>query len=291
MDQEARESVTPLSSAVHDLVDSLEKGEKVGIPSGFQSHDILVGTFLPGTLNLVAARPGMGKTAYLLSMAVHQAGLGIKALFFSLEIDDSQVAARVLAMKTGVSLMRLLRRDISPEEIKSIVDIVPDVRSIPMDLDDETIQLRDLCDTIKRHVEKGSRTCVYIDYIGLVSIKGMDSDRYELIGTVTRTLKLLAKSLHVPFIVACQLNRGTEYRKDKEPMLADLRESGELENHADTVMGLIRPAYYFENGGDDEQPDPRLLNVYVMKNRHGPTGKYALDWDGESAAIKDREFT
>jgi len=117
---ETKETVKPLHNAVEDLIESLNRGEKVGFPSGFAAHDSLVGTFLPGTLNLVAARPGMGKTAYLLSMAVHQASLGIKALFFSLEIDSSQVAARVLAMKSGVSLMRLLRREISQEEIQSI---------------------------------------------------------------------------------------------------------------------------------------------------------------------------
>ena len=141
-----------------------------------------------------------------------------------------------------------------------------------------------------RFVEPGSKTCVFIDYIGLVSIKGLDSERYELIGTATRAFKLLAKKLRVPFVVACQLNRGTEYRKNKEPMLADLRESGELENHADMVMGLIRPAYYLENEEDGKPADPRLLYVYVMKNRHGPTGRYSLDWDGTCAAIKDRNF-
>ncbi len=204
---ETKETVIPLHDAVEDLIKSLDRGEKVGFPSGFAAHDNLVGTFLPGTLNLVAARPGMGKTAYLLSMAIHQASLGIKALFFSLEIDSSQVAARVLAIKSGVSLMRLLRREISTEEVQSIMDILPEVRSIPVDLDSETIQLREICDTISRNVEPGSRTCVFIDYIGLVSIKGMDSDRYELIGTTTRTFKLLAKKLRVPFVVACQLNR------------------------------------------------------------------------------------
>jgi replicative DNA helicase len=287
---EIKDSVKPLGTAVDGLVRDLGKGERVGIPSGFTSHDSTVGTFLPGTLNLVAARPGMGKTAYLLSMAVHQATLGIKTLFFSLEIDSSQVAARVLAMKTGISLMRLLRRDLTPDEARSIVDILPGVHSIPMDLDDETIHLRDLCELIKRRVEAGPQTCVYIDYIGLVSVKGMDSDRYELIGTVTRTLKLLAKKLRVPFIVACQLNRRSEYRNSKEPVLSDLRESGELENHSDTVLGLYRPAYYFENGEDSEQSDSRLLYVYVLKNRHGPTGRYSLDWDGISAAIKDRQI-
>jgi len=287
---ETKETVRPLNTAIDDLLKSLEQGEKVGFPSGFAAHDNLVGTFLPGTLNLVAARPGMGKTAYLLSMAIHQASLGIKALFFSLEIDSSQVAARVLAIKSGVSLMRLLRREISTEEVQSIMDILPEVRSIPVDLDSETIQLREICDTISRNVEAGSQTCVFIDYIGLVSIKGMDSDRYELIGTTTRTFKLLAKKLRVPFVVACQLNRGTEYRKNKEPMLADLRESGELENHADMVMGLIRPAYYLENEEDGKPADPRLLYVYVMKNRHGPTGRYSLDWEGDCAAIRDKHF-
>jgi replicative DNA helicase len=116
---EIKDSVKPLGTAVDGLVRDLGKGERVGIPSGFTSHDSTVGTFLPGTLNLVAARPGMGKTAYLLSMAVHQATLGIKTLFFSLEIDSSQVAARVLAMKTGISLMRLLRRDLTPDEARS----------------------------------------------------------------------------------------------------------------------------------------------------------------------------
>ncbi len=245
--------------------------------SGFKGHDQAAGAFQRGGLYLVAARPGVGKTAMLLSLAYRQARAGVATYFANLEMTVEQMWCRLAALHDKGLTVRGILEDESPATKQRLVELAEGDLPTFSPLFTEGSEFLAFLETVRGNINPGSKSILFIDYLGLFSMRGMGPDqRYQLISEVARTLKLLAKTLDIPVIAATQLNRKVEERRDKALTLADLRDSGELEQHADAVFGLTR-----EN--------PERLDVAILKNRNGPLGCYDLSFDAARIAVEDWE--
>jgi len=246
--------------------------EHVGVPSGFVDLDRKTGGFQPGSLVVLAARPSMGKTALALNIASNVAIRQKKpVLIFSLEMPAEQLFFRILCAEAKVNLQLLLRGELYEEELERFITLAHLDKGAPIYIADEpTINVYELKAKAKRlKIEKGIEMII-VDYLQLLSAGRRDSKQQE-VAEVSRTLKLLAIELEVPVIALSQLNRAPEQRQDKRPTLADLRESGAIEQDADLVIFIYRDEYY--------NPDTELKNVaelIIGKNRNGPVGTVQL---------------
>jgi replicative DNA helicase len=242
--------------------------------SGFETHDKTVGHFQRGAMCLVGARPGVGKTSYLLALARRQAMQGVKVFYLNLEMNVEDMWNRLYCLEDeSAHLQRLTQRDFNDAEVARILEIAPKLVNIsPWWLEDSDFGgFVKLC---KDTVEMGSKSIIMIDYLGLLSMRGLGpGDNFALMSELAKQIKLLARAFNIPVVAAVQLNREIEKRKDgSKIVLADLRGSGELENHADAILALSRD-------GDE-------LDVSVLKNRNGPLGHYTLRFDESRAAVE-----
>ncbi len=243
--------------------------------SGLKAHDQAAGAFQRGGLYLFAARPGIGKTAALFSLAYRQARVGVATYFANLEMTVEQMWCRLAALHDKRLTVRGILEDQSRETRERLVELAENDLPTFSPLFTERSEFLEFLETVRGNISPGSKSILLIDYLGLFSIRGMGPDqRYQIISEVARALKLLAKGLNIPVIAATQLNRKVEDRKDKALTLADLRDSGELEQHADAVFGLTR-----ENA--------KRLDVAILKNRNGPLGSYDLSFDAPRIAVED----
>ncbi len=242
--------------------------------SGFKSHNRSAGAFERGCFYLFAARPGVGKTSFLLALAYHLALSGTKAFFLNLEMTVEQMWNRLACLhdKT-LTLEELKWGERTPRRIRFFEELsVRLAQFSPFFF--ESSDFHDFAKAVKGGIDCGSDSVLLVDYVGLFTMRGLGpSEKYWLVSEVAKQLKLLARTLETPVIGAVQLNRKIEDRKDGKPNLADLRDSGELENHADAVFGLTR---------DGDQ-----IEIDILKNRHGPTGSYMLHFDGPRAAVEE----
>ena len=238
----------------------------------------LGGGFRPGGLYVLAARPGIGKSAIALQMAASLAEQGLVA-FSSLEMPSSELVRRIIAQGAHLSHHLLERGEPLPQYALNAIDAWRYLAPASIAFDDRSsVSVSDIranARAVKRH---GELTGVVVDYLQLIS--GMPgASRLEIVTEVTRQLKLMARDLLVPVIALAQFNRNAEHRVDKRPALADLRDSGSIEQDADVVMSLYR------DPGFEQAPQglPQLavpLELDVLKNRHGPTGTINLTWEG-----------
>jgi len=243
--------------------------------SGFKAHDQAAGAFQRGGLYLFASRPGIGKTATLFSLAYCQARAGVATYFANLEMTVEQMWCRLAALHDKRFTVRGILEDESVEMRRRLIELAENDLPTFSPLFTEGSEFFDFLETVRGNINPGSKSILFIDYLGLFSMRGMGPDqRYQIISEVARALKLLAKGLNIPVIAATQLNRKVEDRKDKALTLADLRDSGELEQHADAVFGLTR-----ENA--------ERLDVAILKNRNGPLGSYDLSFDAPRIAVED----
>ena len=260
------------------------QGEAAGVPIGFKGLDALLNGFQPSDFIIVAARPGMGKTAFLLSVAKHVAQLHKKRVaVFSLEMANEQLVQRLLAQETGIDSQRLRTGKIQPNEWKEISSAVKALGQAQIFLDDTPaitpIQLRTKCRRL--HMEYGL-DLIMIDYLQLMSSGTRSENRVQEVSQISRNLKALARELNVPVIAAAQLSRAVEQRSDKIPMLSDLRESGSLEQDADVVMFIYREEEY-----NKESDRPGAADIIVAKHRNGPTGRVSLVFEKTLARFRD----
>ena len=258
---------------VYDKLQKLSGDDKdlyKGYPTGFEDLDRLINGLNKSDLILIGARPAMGKTTFALNLAR-------KVLMFSLEMTKAQLAQRVLATEARVESTKMRSGDISPDEWARIGTATAMLADCPLYFDDTSgITVQEMKSRIRR--EKDVEV-VIIDYLGLVTSGTRSENRVQEISQITRALKLLAKDLMIPVIVCAQLNRGTEGRgKSHRPQLADLRESGSIEQDADIVLMLHRPDYYGETpeGEDGEEVRADQTDLIIAKNRHGPTADVHL---------------
>lgn len=273
-EEQERHGLVPASEVVAVTMEELEKrigkgDELTGVPSGFRDLDALTGGWQPSDLIILAARPGMGKTALALNWAVKAARAGFPTAVFSLEMSSNQLMTRLLASEAKVDASKMRRGNMNEEEQDALMRAMRQINDLPAISIDDTpaitmTELRSRCRRFKRENGLG---LIVIDYLQLV---GRSTDtRYENrereISEISRSLKALAKELSVPIISLAQLNRGPDARPDKRPRMSDLRESGSMEQDADLVLFIYRDEYYHKSSEDAGKAE-----VIIGKNRHGP---------------------
>lgn len=265
--------------------------ELVGCTTGFPDLDRATSGYDDGDLTIIAARPGMGKTSFeLMSCVVSSEQSGKAAAFFSLEMPKKQLLLRILSMESRIPLQRIRRATLSPGDWTQLTAAVSHLSQVPLFIDDTPAitvldmraRLRRLSAEIKSGKYPGVTGLVRasVDYLQLMgSVIGghRGVNREQEISDTTRRLKHMAKELHIPINALSQLNRVVEGRKGKRPELADLRESGAIEQDADRVMFIYREEYY-----DEDTPARGIAEVIIAKQRNGPTGKWKLRFTGET---------
>lgn len=250
-------------------------GKITGIPTGFTDLDYKMAGMQNSNLILVAARPAMGKTAFVLNIAQHTAVKhDIPTAFFSLEMGNVELFNRVLAMESHVDSKNIKTGNLSPAEWKNITEGASTIgksKLILMDTPGLTIsEFRNKAYKLKR--DFGVKLII-IDYIQLMSGTGKAESRQNEIAQISRELKKVARELDIPIIALSQLSRAVEGRPDKRPMLSDLRESGAIEQDADVVMFIYREDYYKE-----DTDKKGISEIIIAKQRSGPTGTVELGW-------------
>ena len=249
------------------------KSERAGVPTAVRDINLKLNGYQPSDLVIIAGRPAMGKTAYALSDALHQARLGYPVGIFSLEMSARQLTARLFANYSGIDSNKLAFGSLTQSEMDVAVSLRPSFNKLPLYIDDEPfLTLLSLKIKAKKWVREKGIKVIYIDYLQLISNSQRGRTRDQEISEISRTLKGLAKELDIPIIALSQLSRGVETRADKRPMLSDLRESGAIEQDADNVLFLYRPEYYGIPQWEDGSPTANEVEVIISKFRNGTTG-------------------
>jgi replicative DNA helicase len=282
---------TPASDAntFMDYLGDISSGKtKPFLSTGYKRlDDVLSGGFVGSGLITVAARPGTGKTTVALNFADNVAQTGHKVLYFSLEMDRKQLWARRIGASTRMKYSAIYRGDIQNEnDYRRVMEAADYLSKVPFYIIDKPCTV----DDIERHIRTEDGTeLVVIDHIGLIKPSGRSS-RYEIMTEISHRLKQIALSTGIPIIALCQLNRASEARDSKRPSVADLRDSGAIEEDSDVVALLFRPAMHLP---EDERPKPweeQEIEIIVDKNRHGMQGSVSLGFTGSTALVLDREF-
>ncbi len=264
----------------------LEKngGESKGIPTGFRDVDKILGGFQKTDLIILAARPGVGKTAWALNVAENAALAGKKVIVFSLEMANTQLGERMLSMTSNVPLEKIHRGEIDPDDWEDLSAAQDSLYGIDMAIDESSVitpvEMKNKCRRFKQ--EKGGLDLVVIDYLQLMSMGGYRIEQREKeIAAITRSIKIMAKELDCAVILLSQLSRGPEQRGgDHMPKLSDLRDSGAIEQDADIVIFLKRDDYYSSEDERANIDDTTGLTcaVNIAKHRSGPVGIAYLTW-------------
>ncbi len=245
-----------------------------GIMSGLVSHDMTVGGWMPGELVILAARPGIGKTALGLQTAMHNATRGRPVLFVSLEMRDRELVTRTLCGLSGVNSRRLRTGRMESGDLEAIEREADEVGEVPLRIwAPSSATLARIRAVAKRDAAAGGLALLVVDYIGLVRPADSKRPRHEQVAEVSAGLKSLAKELNVPVLALCQLNREADAA---EPRLSHLRESGSIEQDADIVLFIHR-----------DKQDATEARLIIAKHRHGDTGAVALRWVPERTRFDD----
>ncbi|MCI5501863.1 MAG: replicative DNA helicase [Lachnospiraceae bacterium] len=273
----------PIRDVVLRTLDSIEKAAKqkghiTGLETGFRDLDYKTAGLQKSDLILIAARPAMGKTAFVLNIAEYVA-LHSKSTIamFSLEMSKEQLVKRMLSMNSHVDSQKIRTGNLEDEDWDKLVGSVRKIGNSNLVIDDTSgitaAELRSKCRKLK--IEKGL-DLVIIDYLQLMSGSGKrrSENRQQEISEISRSLKVMARELNVPVIALSQLSRAVEQRPDKKPLLSDLRESGAIEQDADMVMFLYRDEYY----NPETTEEKGVAEVIIAKQRSGPTGSVKLAW-------------
>lgn len=274
----------PIRQVVVNALEKIEAAAKLdgqitGIPTGFTDLDYQTAGMQPSDLVLVAARPSMGKTAFVLNLAEHMAfKKNYTVAIFSLEMSKEQLVNRMFALESRVSSQKLRTGNLEDEEWERLIESAQIIGNSNLIIDDTpSISIGELRSKCRKFKMEHNLGVVIIDYLQLMSAgeKAPDS-RQQQISEISRSLKALARELSVPVIALSQLSRAVEQRPDHRPMLSDLRESGAIEQDADVVMFLYRDDYY-----NKETEKPGIAEVIIAKQRNGPVGTIELAWKAD----------
>jgi replicative DNA helicase len=262
---------------------SMKPGMVTGVSCGFTDLDNLTAGFQPSDLIILAARPSMGKTALVCNIAEAIARVDHKGvMLFSLEQSNLELAERFLCITARVNGHDLRTGNLSNEQRDLLTTASDELHNLPLFIDDKPARTMSQISAIsRRQHRKEPLGAIIIDYLQLIEPEDKRVPREQQIASISRRLKFLAKELNVPVIALSQLNRGVELREDKRPRLADLRESGSIEQDADKVMFLHRPDAY------DPNDRPGEAEIVIAKHRNGPTGIVKLTWRGEFMRFED----
>lgn len=284
----------PIRDVVLRTLDSIEKAAKqkgniTGLETGFRDLDAKTAGLQKSDLILIAARPAMGKTAFVLNIAEYVALHSNSTIaLFSLEMSKEQLVKRMLAMNSMVDSQKIRTGDLEDDDWDKLVGSVRKIGNSNLVIDDTSgitaSELRSKCRKLK--IEQGL-DLVIIDYLQLMTGAGKrkSDSRQQEISDISRSLKVMARELNVPVIALSQLSRAVESRPDKRPMLSDLRESGAIEQDADIVMFIYRDEYY---NPDSEKKG--VAEVIVAKQRSGPTGPVELAWLSQYTKFGNLEY-
>lgn len=257
---------------------SRNKGAVTGIATGFYDLDYKTAGLQPSDLILLAARPSMGKTAFVLNIAEHIAVKNkITTAIFSLEMSKTQLVNRILSINSRVDAQVLRTGNLEDSDWANLMESARIIGESGLIIDDtpgiSITELRSKCRKFKLEQNLG---LVIIDYLQLMSASGRSESRQQEISEISRSLKALAREINCPVVALSQLSRAVEKRDDKRPMLSDLRESGAIEQDADVVMFIYRDEYY-----NKESPEAGITEIIIAKQRNGPTGTVKLGWQAE----------
>ena len=268
-----------------------------GIPSGFTKLDALTAGWQASDLIILAARPGMGKTAFVMSMAKNMAiDFEMPVAIFSLEMSSIQLITRMISSETGISSSKLKKGELEPHEWEQLNVKVKKLSDAPIFIDDTpSLSIFDLRAKARRLASQHGIKIVIIDYLQLMTAGSSSSgNREQEISMISRNLKALAKELEIPVIALSQLSRAVETRGgSKRPLLSDLRESGAIEQDADIVSFIYRPEYYGNTEWDDEEHTPceGQAELIIAKHRNGGLENIRMKFTGHLALFSDLEET
>lgn len=271
----------PIRQVVMNAMDKIEKASKsdgnvTGIATGFIDLDFRTAGMQPSDLILVAARPSMGKTAFVLNIAQHVAfKLNQTVAIFSLEMSKEQLVNRLFSLESRVDSQHLRTGNLSDAEWEKLIESAGVIGQSNLIIDDTPgISISELRSKCRKYKLEHDLKLIIIDYLQLMSGSGRGSDsRQQEISDISRSLKALARELNVPVVALSQLSRAVEQRPDHRPMLSDLRESGAIEQDADVVMFIYRDDYYNK---DTEKKG--IAEIIIAKQRNGPIGTVELVW-------------
>lgn len=271
-------------------MNSDERDQFVGIPSGISSLDEITTGLNRSDLIIVGARPGMGKTSFALNIARNVAVQQKKTVaFFNLEMSREQMVNRLLSSEAKVPSKKLRTGNLTADEWQRMAVASSILCQVPIYLDDTaSITVPEMKARLRRL--KGGADLVVIDYLQLMHAARRTENRVQEVSEITRSLKIMAKEMNVPVMVCAQLARGTEKQANHRPMLADLRESGSIEQDADQVLFLYRDDYYKNEKGDPAAVQSGTSEVIVAKNRHGELDTVKLAWAGEFTQFSGLEL-
>ncbi len=289
------ESSEALIRQALERIEHISKQEGLsGVPSGFSDLDRITSGWQPSDLIILAARPGMGKTAFVLSMARNMAiEHDKKVAIFSLEMSSVQLITRIISSETGLNSEKLRKGDLTDYEWKNLTSGVVDLEKAKLFIDDTpALSVFDLRAKVRRLASTQGLDVIIIDYLQLMTVGGSKAqgNREQEISTISRSLKSIAKELNVPVIALSQLSRAVETRStSKRPQLSDLRESGAIEQDADIVSFIYRPQYYQIEEWEDGSPCENEAEIIIAKHRNGSLDDVRLRFIGELAKFANKE--
>lgn len=288
-DQQVQRDFKPMWEALSEYYDRIEElmqnsGKAMGVPSGFSKLDELLGGFQRSDLLVFAGRPGMGKTSFLLSVAMNAARGGARIAIFTMEMGVEQMVQRMIAMESGINVQKLRLAQLNQPEAARFTEVLGRISDFHIFIDDtpamSPVEMRVKC---RRLLHEHGLDLVIIDYMQLMNAgKGYENNRVQEISFISRQLKEMAREFNIPVISAAQLSRAVEQRQDKRPVLSDLRESGSIEQDSDIVMFLYRDEVY-----NEATEYPNQADVIVAKHRNGPTGVISLYFEKHLTKFKD----
>lgn len=278
-------------SEINDAIDIMKMGDNyenrmniTPIKTGFKAIDSIIGNLQGGDIFIIAAATGMGKTCMMLNIALSMAKQDKKVLIFSLEMNKEQLLNRIISAETGINSSKYRNTNFTDEEAQKYFGYMYSDNFNNLDI--QVCTEYNITTARIRNIVLGSKAdIVFIDYLGLIN-GGNKTNSYERVSEISRELKLLAMESNKPFIILHQLNRANAERKDKRPLLTDLRDSGKIEQDADIIGFVFRPAYYSETANKNE------IQLLIAKNRHGKSNVVAnLDYNDNTQQIKDKFYS
>ncbi|MDD6328046.1 MAG: replicative DNA helicase [Eubacteriales bacterium] len=284
--------ITPIQKIVINVIEEIEeaarnKGKITGISTGFRDLDNMLTGMHGGELLLVAARPAMGKTAFVLNIAHDLAVMHkIPCAIFSLEMSKEQLVSRMIAIDAMVDSKSMKLGNLSDDDWDKVIESTEAIANSPLYIDDNSSitvsELRSKCRKLKQNHDI---KLIILDYLQLMSASKHVESRQAFIAEVSRAMKNIARELNIPVIALSQLSRAVDSRPDHKPVLSDLRESGSIEQDADVVMFIYRDEYY----NPETTTKPMTAEIIIAKQRSGETGSVDLRWIGKYTKFADPE--
>lgn len=279
------EHIAQIADRVEAVVTAEYDGRQVGLPTGLVDVDRQICGLRGGDLIVVAARPGMGKTAFATTVLMNAIGKATDGhgLFCSMEMGRDAIVERMICARAGVSLHRTRKYGATAADREALRSAAFDIRSLPVTIFDMPAQspmaIRGMAQRVMH--KQRALSLIVVDYLQLIRVRGVS--RIEEVSEASRTLKQIAREFNVPVLALAQLSRNVENRPSKVPQLSDLRESGSIEQDADLVLLLYRESYY-----DDNAADKTATDVILAKSRNGPVGKVTVNFEAELMRFTDR---